>query len=76
MPAVRWHRWPVAAVGGVTGGSGGNAAGRPQVVEAGAAAQQKELPFTGSDVPLIVFAGAAAIAAGALLRRRIDGAAH
>ena len=28
------------------------------------------LPFTGSEVPLIAFAGAAAIAAGALLRRR------
>ena len=31
------------------------------------------LPFTGSEVPLIAFAGAAAIAAGALLRRRTDG---
>jgi LPXTG-motif cell wall-anchored protein len=35
--------------------------------------QQRQLPFTGSEVPLIVIAGAAAIAAGALLRRRIDG---
>jgi hypothetical protein len=34
------------------------------------------LPFTGSEVPLIAFAGAAAIAAGALLRRRTDGTMH
>jgi LPXTG-motif cell wall-anchored protein len=43
------------------------------VREAGAAVQQRELPFTGSDVPLIIIAGAAAIAAGALLRRCTDG---
>ena len=36
----------------------------------GAAA--KQLPFTGFDPPLIAFAGAAALAAGALLRRRLD----
>jgi hypothetical protein len=49
----------------------GGAAGAqtPVTRETGAEAQRRELPFTGGDVPLIVFAGAAALAAGALLRR-------
>jgi hypothetical protein len=54
--------------------SEGKAEGRANVREAGAAMQQRQLPFTGSEVPLIVIAGATAIAAGALLRRRVDGA--
>jgi LPXTG-motif cell wall-anchored protein len=37
------------------------------------ALQRRQLPFTGFDVPVIVIAGAAAITAGALLRRRTDG---
>jgi hypothetical protein len=41
----------------------------PVTREAGAAAQRRALPFTGGDVPLIMLAGAAALAAGALLRR-------
>jgi hypothetical protein len=41
----------------------------PVTRETGAAAQRRELPFTGGDVGLIVLAGAAALAAGALLRR-------
>jgi len=43
---------------------------------ASAQAQRGQLPFTGLDAPLIAFAGAAAIAAGALLRRRLDGASR
>jgi hypothetical protein len=36
--------------------------------------QQRQLPFTGYELPLIAIAGVAAIGAGVLLRRRVDGA--
>ena len=62
--------------GGGNGVGGSSAAGRVNVVEAGASAQRGQLPFTGLDTPLIAFAGMAAIAAGALLRRRLDGASR
>lgn len=44
--------------------------------EAGAAVQQRQLPFTGVELPLIIIAGAAALAAGALLRRGTNGVAR
>jgi hypothetical protein len=50
--------------------SPGTAGASPPVVqEVGAASRQRELPFTGSEVPLFVLAGCAALAMGALLRR-------
>lgn len=42
--------------------------------EAGVAVQQRQLPFTGAELPLVIIAGAAALAAGALLRRSTQGA--
>jgi hypothetical protein len=38
------------------------------------ALQQGRLPFTGFELPLLIIAGTAAIAAGALLRRATHGA--
>jgi hypothetical protein len=50
--------------------SPGTAGASPPVVqEVGAPSRQRELPFTGSEVPLFVLAGCAALAMGVLLRR-------
>jgi hypothetical protein len=44
--------------------------------EAGATSLQRQLPFTGAELPLTIIAGVTALVAGALLRRRVQGEAR
>jgi hypothetical protein len=68
----------VQPTGSATGPAVTTGASAPSGVtrKASAAGLQRRLPFTGAEVPLTIIGGATLLAAGALLRRRVQGEAR
>jgi LPXTG-motif cell wall-anchored protein len=69
-PAEGGSQAPENANGGGVLGTGGAAGPSALTPRSAAAATRSQLPYTGGDVPLMALLGGAALAAGALLRRR------